>query len=234
MIARLSRFLATCARHAVPLGGILAQEWHPVTALAVYWVESVLLVIGAALLSRRMFQHTSGQAIADARREGDEAEARRLETTRRDLEKAHIEPDGVLVFYLGSLGVFAGFLAGVIVILVGNGHIPPPRWAELSDAAQVIAIIVAIDVAIDLFRFDTLTVAALRQRVDACLTRWSLFWLVGFVGTILMAITGRPTIIFGFFAVLKVIFESWGRLARTFGWRSLDERGLTARSSGPS
>lgn len=234
MIARVSRFLATCARHAVPVGGILGQEWHPVTALSVYWLESVLLVLGAAFLSWRMLRRTSNQALDEARRAGNKEGARRLGQERRELKDAHVAPGGLLAFHLGSLGVFAGFLGGVIVILVGNGHIPPPRWAELSDAAQAIAVIVMIDVAIDLFRFDSLTVAALGQRVDACLTRWSLFWLVGFFGTILMAVTGRPTMIFGFFAVLKVVFESWGRAARTFGWRSLDERGVMARNSGLS
>lgn len=72
---------------------------------------------------------------------------------------------------------------------------------------------------------------ALRNRVDACLTRWALFWLVGFFGTILMAVTGRPAIIFGFFAVLKVVFESWGQATRFFGWRSLNERGMAVRNS---
>lgn len=232
MIARISRFLTTCARHAVPLGGILGGEWHPVTALAVYWLESVLLVIGAALLSRRMFQRTSAQAVAEADSAGDDQEARRLELERSELNAAHIEPGPLLAFYLGSLAVFAGFLGGVIVILTGNGHIPAPRWSEIGDAAQMIAFVVAIDIAIDLFRFNSLTVTALQGRVNACLARWSLLWLVGFVGTILMAVTGQPTIILGFFAVLKVVFESWGRIARTFGWRSLDARGLAVRNSG--
>jgi len=232
VIARVSRFLATCARHAVPLGGIFGQEWHPVTALGVYWVESVLLVVGAAFLSRRMFQRTSHRAITEARRDGDEEGARRLGAERRELNAAHVAPGAILGFYLGSLFVFAGFLGGVIVILVGNGHVPPPRWAELADAAQIMAAVVAIDVAMDLFRFDSLTVATLKDRVNACLARWALFWLVGFFGTILMAVTGRPAIIFGFFAVLKVIFESWGRLARTFGWRSMDERQAVRNATG--
>ena len=226
MIGRVSQFLATCARHAVPLGGIFAQEWHPITALAVYWLESVLLVLAVALFCALMYRRTSQAAINDARRADDKDAARRLGAQRKELQNAHIVPSDVLAFYLGSLLVFAGFLGGVMVILVGNGHIEPPRWGEMADAALVITIVVAISVSIDLFRFDRLTVSALRSRVDACLARWSLFWLVGFFGTILIAVTGRPTIIFGFFAVLKVLFESWARIASVLGWRSLQDRGL--------
>jgi hypothetical protein len=81
-----------------------------------------------------------------------------------------------------------------------------------------------VTLALDVWRFDSLDVAAVAGRVNACLSRWAMFWLVGFVGTGLMVVTGKPTIIFGFFAVLKVVFESWARVARLFGWRSLNDR----------
>jgi hypothetical protein len=226
VIARVSQFLATSARHAIPIGGIFGREWHPVTALAVYWLESILLALAAAMLAAMLYRRTSDRAVAEARRAGDDEEARHLRIERGELHNAHIVPRDVLGFYVGSFLVFGVFLGGVTFIMTANGRLEPPRWGELSQAAQAIAIVVAISVTIDLCRFNSLSVRAVQSRVDACLARWSLFWLVGFVGTLLTAITGQAAIIFGFFAVLKVIFESWARIASVFGWKSLKERGL--------
>jgi hypothetical protein len=68
-----------------------------------------------------------------------------------------------------------------------------------------------------------------QSRVDACLVRWGLLWMLGFFGTAIMVFSGRPTFFFGFFAGLKVLFETWGRLARMFGWRSLKDREADAK-----
>ena len=224
MLARVAQFLTTSARHALPLGGIFAVEWHPFTALAVYWVESVLLVLAAALLALMIKRRLSDRAIAEARAAGDEDEAKGLAVEAARLRAAAIAPKDVLAFHLGSLFVFAGFLGGVTIIIVGNGHLEPVRWGELTQGIQAMAIVATITFALDVWRFDSLDVAAVAGRVNACLARWAMFWLVGFFGTGLAMFTGRPTIIFGFFAVLKVIFESWARLAQLFGWRSLKDR----------
>ena len=85
-------------------------------------------------------------------------------------------------------------------------------------------IVVSAGFLVDLCRLETLNVAAVQARVDACTARWGLFWLLGFVGTLLMMITERPAIFLGFFGVLKAVFESWARLARVLGWRSLRSR----------
>ena len=48
LIARIGQTLTTFLRHLVPIGGIFGRSWHPVTALVVYWLESVLLVLATA------------------------------------------------------------------------------------------------------------------------------------------------------------------------------------------
>ena len=63
-----------------------------------------------------------------------------------------------------------------------------------------------------------------------CLGERQLFWMLGFFGTILTAVMGRPLICLGFFGVLKVTFESWARISRVLGWRSLKDRAAAARS----
>jgi hypothetical protein len=180
---RIGRSIATAARHAVPIGGVFGERWHPVTALGVYWLESVLLVLATATL------------CALIRRKGVKATG--------------LDPKDVLGFHLGSMCAFGIFLAGIITIMIGNGYIEPMRWGELRSGAQVMALVVAVGFVLDLWRFDRFTAADVTARVDACMVRWVLLWMLGF---------------FGFFAGLKFLFESWARLARLFGWESLKDR----------
>ena len=209
LVARISRFLTNVARHGVPIGGIFGRDWHPVTAVTVYWLESVLLVLATATLCALMGRRTSDSEI----------------------NAASINPRELLIFHLGSLFVFGGFFAGVIVIIVGNGYIPEPiRWPEIRQAAEAMAVIVAIGLTIDIWTFHRFTVDHVRNRVDACLTRWALFWLLGFFGTMMMVFSGRPLVFFGCFAVLKTTFESWAGLARLFGWKSIKERAAAGRA----
>ena len=131
----------------------------------------------------------------------------------------------MLIFHLGSLFVFGGFFSGVLLILVGNGRIEPMRWGELRQGAELMLLVVAVAFVFDLWNFDRFSVASAQERVDACLGRWGLFWLVGFAGTGMMMYPGRPEIFFGFFAALKITTEMWRRVARTFGWGALKDRG---------
>jgi hypothetical protein len=190
-LARIGQSIATLIRHLVPIGGIFGRDWHPVTALAVYWLESVLLVLATALVCGLMLRKTRDSVV----------------------NEAGIHPRDLLWFHLGSLAVFLGFFAGVVVILVGNGHIERPAWREMREGAQAMLLVVSAGVVLDLWRFDTFTVQSVQARVNACHARWGLFWLLGFAGTILMMVTERPAMFFGFFAVLKAVFESWARIA---------------------
>jgi hypothetical protein len=227
------QFLTAVARHAVPLGGLLGRGWHPVTALAVYWLESVLLVLVAAglcvLIQRRI---SADAASALAQEGGDGPQTRAVGGERAALVAAHIAPKTVLLFHLGSLGIFGAFLAGIVFIMIGNGYIDEPvRWRELGDGAEAILVVVAIGLTLDLWGFRRWTVADVQSRVDACMVRWALLWMLGFFGTALMIFSGRPALFFGFFGGLKVLFETWGRLARMFGWRSLKDREADAQVS---
>jgi len=199
--------MATVARHAVPLGGLFGRDWHPVVAIVVYWLESVLLALATAGLCALMMRRTRSSEV----------------------DKAGIHPRDVLIFHLGSLLVFGGFLAGVLIILIGNGHVEGPiDVRQVREGALAMLAVVAAGLVIDLWRFEAFTVDEVRARVDACTARWGLFWLLGFFGTILMAVTGRPAIFLGFFGVLKITLESWARVARVFGWRSVKERSTEA------
>lgn len=210
VLRRLVDLAITAARQAVPVGGIFALGWQPQVAVAVYWIESVLLAAIAALLCVRLRDSTSGPPPAGSLTSG-------------------LNPRDVLGFHWGSLTIFGLFFAAILFILTMNGRIAPMNWIELRGAATGIAVVLAAGFALDSLLLPDPTVAAVQARVDACLARWALMWLLGFGGTIAMAFTGRPEIFFQWFAVLKLTWEGWGLMARTFGWKSLKERAAAGR-----
>lgn len=228
LFARIGQFAANIARHAVPVGGIFGSAWHPVTAITVYWLESVLMALSAAFLCLLLQRRVSPAAITAASREGGRALADAVEAQRAEIAKANIAPRDVFGFHIGSMMVFGIFLAGVIFMLSANGQIAEPiRWHEMKEGAFAIFVVVALTFLFDTWSFHRMSVASVQARVDGCLTRWGLFWLLGFVGLIIIGVTGRATAFFSFFAGLKVTIETYSRLARLLGWTSTaQQRGV--------
>ena len=105
-----------------------------------------------------------------------------------------------------------------------NGRIEPVNWMELPHAAGAMAIVLGIGFAFDRWMMPDPPVAVVQARVDACNSRWALMWLLGFGGTVAIVFTGRPQTFFQVFAVLKVTWEAWGVLTRTFGWKAVQDR----------
>jgi hypothetical protein len=210
-IARVGDLLTTLGRQAVPLDGIFSRDWQPVTALAIYWFESLLLALIAVALC----------ALIERR------------TPPAEMKQAGLMPQDVAVFHIGSLLVFGGFFSGLMFILIGNHHIEQRFiWSEVRDGALAMMAEAGIGFLIDLWRVPSMPLAAVQSRVDACTGRWALFWLVGFFGVGMMVFTGNAGIVLGLFGVLKLIWEVWGSLARIFGWRSLKDREAEAAARG--
>jgi hypothetical protein len=224
VLKRAIHLTLSAARQAVPVGGIFALGWQPAVAVAVYWLESVLLAGLAVALCFRLRARTSAAAIAEARAAGDGAYADALQAEARTLVAAGVNPRDVLVFHWGSMAIFGAFFAGIMLILTMNGRIEPVNWAELPHAAGAMAIVLGIGFAFDRLMIPDPPVAVVQARVDACNSRWALMWLLGFGGTVAIAFTGRPQTFFQVFALLKVTWEVWAVLTRTFGWNSLQDR----------
>ncbi len=227
MISRITEFALTFVRQTVPIGGVVAGDWHPITAVSIYWLESVLLVFAATILCALMQRRATAVDIAEARLAGDVDAMQALQSERADIDRANLSPLPVLLFHGGSLIAF-GLLAGlVMLILVQNGHITEPlEWREVRDGAVAMTTLVAAGLLMDLWRFHTLPLAAVESRVNSCLARWVLFWMLGFFGIWIIILTGRAMWFFALFSGTKLVFETWGALARTFGWRSLKDRGM--------
>lgn len=201
------------------------------SALAVYWFESLLLALVAVALCALLKRRSSEHAAWNARRAGAEDVARLMDAERETFRKAFINPQDVATFHLGSLMVFGAFFSMMMLVMIGN-HLIEQRfvWSEFRDGAAGMLIAVGFGFAIDLWRFPSMSVDAVQARVNACFARWGLFWVLGFFGTAVMIYTGRASFFLGLFGGLKLTWEVWATLARMFGWQSLQQQ----QASSPS
>lgn len=192
---------------AIPIGGVLGGG-SLATGLVLYWVEAILgllLAIAMVLLYR--------QRISDPRQDlalgppgSPAAEAARQERLA-DFERAHVRPRDIAIFYGGSLLVFGGFFAGLLLILSQNQGVALPSVAELRRGLPALAGLALLGFLLDLPGLGRRPASFVAGRVDAGAARWAMLWAVGFFGTILMAATGRPEAIFLLFAALKTLYE---------------------------
>ena len=224
MLRRFVDFIATAVRQAVPIGGIFGLGWQPATAIAVYGLESALLAGIAVAACFQLRSRTSAAAIAQSRAAGDLAHAEALQAAQHASRTAGVNPHDVLLFHGSSLAVFGVFFAAILLMMARKGGLAEAfDLAELRHGATTMAIVVASGFALEQLMVPEPGVSAVQSRVNACLGRWSLLWLLGFGGTAMLAFTDRPQRFFQLFAVLTLTWEAWGALARVFGWTSLQD-----------
>lgn len=198
--------------------------------MVVYWVESILLGLAVSILCVITDRRTAPAAIERARSAGDHAEAKALKAERAAFNQTRIKPGDVFAFHVVGLLGFGFAIGGVILMLVKNGHVEPVQWSELRDGAMAMMLIVSVGFLFDLWRFESYDAGDLKRRVDACLARWKLFWVLGFFGALIIWISGRPIWFLGFFSVLKVTYESWTRFTQVFAKRALKPQQAMART----
>lgn len=221
---RLLDVATTAGRQVVPLNGIFGGGWQPATAIAVYWLESLVLVLVTATLCWLVQRRTSDRVMFAARAAGDHAAVAGLEAERQAANRAGIKASEVLMVHLTSVGIFGVFIGVMVAMLIQNGETTPFDRVEFEVAAYSMLLVLAVSWAIDLVMGPSMSVAAVQDRVDACLGRWGLLWMLCFFGTVVPLFLGRPALFLGLFAVLKSVSEGWGALARMFGWTSTQAR----------
>lgn len=206
----------TTLRQAIPLGGVLELGWHPITALAIYWLEALALALVAAASCWMVERRTRRAFVRHARRSGSAALARRLVAERSALTQRALRSNHILSFQGGSLLVFGAFFAAVSGILVANGDVSAPDPWEMASGALALAFVVAVGALLDLLVFDV-PVTAVDARVSDSLSRWGLFWVLGLVGLFVSVVSNQPARFIVFFAVLKALWEVlalWQRFGR--------------------
>jgi hypothetical protein len=204
---------------AVPIGGVLGGG-SLATGLVLYWAEAVLgllLALAMVLLYR--------QRISDPRQDvalgppgSPAAEAARRQRLA-DLESVHVRPREIAIVHGSSLLIFGGFFAGILLIVSQNRGVALPSIAELRRGLPPLAGLAALGFLLDVPGLGRRPPSFVVARVDAGTVRWAMLWAVGFFGTILMALTGRPEAIFLLFAALKTLYEVMVALERFAGRR---------------
>jgi hypothetical protein len=202
---------------AIPIGGVLGGG-SLATGLVLYWAEAVmglLLALAMVPLYRRLISDPRQDAALGS--PGSPAAEAARQKRLANLENAHVRPRDVAVFHGGSLLIFGGFFAGLLLILSQNHGVALPSVAELRRGLPPLAGLAVLGFLLDLPGLGRRPASFVAARVDAGTARWAMLWAVGFFGTILMAITGRPEAIFLLFAALKTLYEVLVALERATG-----------------
>ncbi len=181
---RLLGFAARLTAQAVPAGGVYFASWATGSALALYWVESVLLLMATLVLVARSPKAPSSGEIPKWR--------------------------DVAIVHGGAYAVFGGFLAGFILVASENHGISFVA-ADFKAGLPLMALCVAVGLGVDLADLKQRGPALVSDRVEDGNGRFAVFWLVGFFGTLGAVISGRPGALFAVFAGAKTLFEV-GRL----------------------
>ena len=94
-----------------------------------------------------------------------------------------------------------------MLIISHNHGVAAPSVAELRSGLPPLVGSALLAFLLDLRGLGRRPASFVSARVDAGAARWAMLWAVGFFGTFLMAITGRPDAIFLWFAALKTLYE---------------------------
>ncbi len=141
------------------------------------------------------------------------------DTRLADLEKAKVRPRDIALVHGAGFLIFGGFFAGILLILSQNHGVPLPSTAELRSGLPPLVGLAVLGFLLDLPGLGRRPASFVAARVNAGTSRWAILWGVGFFGTILMVVTGRPLAIFLVFAALKTLFEVGAALERVTGMK---------------
>ncbi len=187
---RLLGFGARLTAQAIPAGGVYLASWATGSALALYWVESVLLLLATLVLVARSPKAPSSGEIPKWRE--------------------------VAIVHGGAYSVFGLFLAGFMLVASENhgiSFVAPDFQAGLP----LMALCVAVGLAVDLADLKHRGQGLVSARVEDGNGRFAVFWLVGFFGTLAAVISGRGGALFAVFAGAKTLFEVGRLLASARG-----------------
>jgi hypothetical protein len=167
------------AQQAVPAGGVYFAGWATASGLALYWADSMLLLLASLVLLWR------------APRGGEP----KLPPARE-----------VLAFQGGAFLMFAGFFGGFLFIAHQNLGMPFDM-GDVMAGLPFVAGCAAVGLAIDLIELRHAGRPLVLARINAGMGRFAVFWMVGFFGSIGVAMTNRMGLFFGIFAGAKILFE---------------------------
>jgi hypothetical protein len=200
------RLLQALGINAVPIVGFFGQGWSPGTALAIYWVESVLVIVFMSVrigLHRRATQktgHYRGLAMSRSTTPGKGAPKPRRGTTLGSGYRS------VAIPFTAVHGLFLGLL----LFLFLPREFGPEAGVSLPDLARGAAgvtLFLAIGLVTDLFGLRDRSFLWMEQNVSRALGRIFVTHLTIIFGMFGAMFLNAPAALFGVFAALKTLVD---------------------------
>jgi hypothetical protein len=205
------RLVEALAVNAIPLYGLVRDEWSLVTLLVVYWGENLLntVFVGGRILLHRVVTRKRGhwteqRTVTVTTRVGGETTTRVARGTTT-----------LLVSFVTTNLLFA-LAHGIFVVAFVYGILKlGPSGPSLRRGLLGMLVAQSIGFVLDAVTIRTRSFAWIRQRADAALGRMVIvhLGLIGGVGLLIW--TGRPASFFVVFVFLKLLFD----LAAALPWK---------------
>lgn len=198
----VGRLLQRLGINAVPATGFFAANWSVGTLLAIFWIETVLLIAA-----------TAGVIVVHRRKTRKAGHWR--SALSRDGKKRARATDGET--FLGSfLGVMAPFTAAHGVFVAALAFLALPELTdgsagvvatELATALPWMVVLVLIGLTIDLIGLGHRPFAWVERRTQRTLGRMLILHLTIVLGMFAMAVTNAPKALFAVFIALKLLMD---------------------------
>ncbi len=211
----VGRLLQLLGLNSVPVAGFFGAGWSPGTALAVYWVEGlfVILFVSVRIVLHRRFTRKAGHYSAASVRRHGEAVAPKS-TRSGSLLSAYLL---VIIPFTLVHGLFLALLLFLFLpqeFGAGAGIAP----ADLRQGTVGVFVFLALGLAIDLVSLRERSFRSLELGVERAMGRILIVHLTILLGMAAVAYFDAPAAFFGVFAGLKLL----GDLGGAFPHRELE------------
>jgi len=206
LAAGMARAAQVVGVNAIPVAGIIGDWWSSGTALALYWIESVLVIglMAARIVLHRRWTHKAGHW-------------RKAKVTLQSDRPRGLQPKGsflgsylqVAITFTVAHGIFLGMLLFMLTMNRPDlGVLVDPGSLEIGTAA--IVVFLAVGFLVDVPSLAQRPFRWLERLVERSLGRVVVLHLVIIFGMVGLALTDSPMGLLGVFAGFKALVEIGG------------------------
>jgi len=198
-----ARIAQTLGLNALPVAGVIGEWWTSGTALALYWIEGVVVI---ALMSARIALHRRW-----TRKAGHGVQGHFRASTEQ--QRAHQRPGSFLGSYLIVAIPFTlahGLFLGVLLFMLSHNR---PDLGISVDAASLrigglgMLAFLALGFVIDLASLRRQSFRWMERMTERALSRIFVVHMTIIIGVGALAIADAPMGLLGVFAVLKALVD---------------------------
>lgn len=198
----LGRLLQALGLNSVPAFGYFGQQWSVGTTLAVYWIETVLVIACVAvriILHRRVTRKAGHWNVPVS-----------THTTTRGRVRLRHHTSTLLAGFLTIMGVFTaahGVFLAMLVFVVLPQQGAGIATADLSAAVTMMGLFLALGLATDLIGLRERSFRWIERTVELAQGRMFVTHLTIIFGMGAMAYWGAPGALFAVFVGLKTLVD---------------------------